>query len=336
MKGVMGDSLLIFCIAFLAIMVIGLMAYIAYMRQVTYEGFEEKYRKKLEEAYEDTLRKLNEAKKEFGVTSQEYAESLYKLQKVLDEIKEKETFNQTLYKIREEELNNLIENKKKAELEKLDKEVEEWAESAQEAAEFCAETNQEIYKAKLDEKKKELDELTSTINDYKARRDVINQEILRARAIEEQQDFYRVQLDDTSKEDIQVLNDIRQKLNKTDLLNKLIYENYIARPTKEMVKRVLEGKNPSGIYKVTNIKTNEIYIGKSTKISDRFQNHVKSACGLEGVAESQFQRALKKYGVDSFTWELLEEVPKENLNEAEKRWIEFYGTKDYGYNQRLG
>ena len=127
------------------------------------------------------------------------------------------------------------------------------------------------------------------------------------------------------------MNDIRQKLNKTDLLNKLIYENYIARPTKEMVKRVLEGKNPSG-----NIKTNEIYIGKSTKISDRFQNHVKSACGLEGVAESQFQRALKKYGIDNFTWELLEEVPKENLNEAEKRWIEFYGTKDYGYNQRLG
>ncbi len=40
--------------------------------------------------------------------------------------------------------------------------------------------------------------------------------------------------------------------NKTDLLNKLIYENYIARPSKEMIKRVLGGRNPSGIYKVTN------------------------------------------------------------------------------------
>lgn len=154
--------------------------------------------------------------------------------------------------------------------------------------------------------------------------------------MEEQQDFYRIQLEESSKEDIEVLNNIRQRLNKIDLLNKLIYENYIARPTKEMVKRVLEGKNPCGIYKVTNIETKEIYIGKSTKISDRFQNHVKSAYGLEGVAESQFQRALKKYGVDNFTWELLEEVSKENLNEAEKKWIEFYGTKDFGYNQRLG
>ena len=120
------------------------------------------------------------------------------------------------------------------------------------------------------------------------------------------------------------------------LLNKLIYEIYISRPTKEMIKRVLEGRNPSGIYKVTNIKTNEIYIGKSTKIADRLQNHVKSACGLEGVAESQFQRALKKYGIDMFTWELLEEVTKEKLTEREKYYINFYQTTKYGYNMREG
>jgi hypothetical protein len=65
-----------------------------------------------------------------------------------------------------------------------------------------------------------------------------------------------------------------------------------------MIQRVLAGKNPSGIYKVTNMKTHESYIGKSVKIADRWQNHVKAASGLCGVAESQFQRALKKYGVD--------------------------------------
>ena len=115
-----------------------------------------------------------------------------------------------------------------------------------------------------------------------------------------------------------------------------IIKNYIARPAKEMIKRVLGGKNPSGIYKVANTKTNEIYIGKSAKIADRFSNHIKSAYGLEGVAESQFQRALKKYGIDMFTWELLEECQKENLSEREKYYIVFYGTKEYGYNQREG
>ena len=315
------------------IVTIILIVYIIDYRKRTYEQLYDQYKNKLYNDLKEVVQELSRLQKQFGTTEEEYTK---KLQEITKEIKEKETFNNTLYKLREEELNNLIENKKKTELEKLDKEVNEWAESAQEAAAFNAEQVQESFQKEIDKRILELNNISSTIDDYKARRDVINQEILRARAIEEQQDFYRIQLDDKSKEDIQVLNDIRQKLNKTDLLNKLIYENYIARPTKEMVKRVLEGKNPSGIYKVTNIKTNEIYIGKSTKISDRFQNHVKSACGLEGVAESQFQRALKKYGVDGFTWELLEEVPKENLNEAEKRWIEFYGTKDYGYNQRLG
>lgn len=327
--------LLFFTIIFTIIFII---LFIAYYRKAkkTYNQFLEKYRKELDNDCAESLARFHDAQEKVLVTSKEYEEGLQQLQQLLSEINEKEHFNQTLYKIREEELNNLIENKKKSELEKVEREVEEWAASAQEAAGFESAMYQQSLLSEVIKKKKELNELTSTINDYKARRDVINQEILRARAMEEQQDFYRIQLDDTSKEDIQVLNDIRQKLNKTDLLNKLIYENYIARPTKEMVKRVLEGKNPSGIYKVTNIKTNEIYIGKSTKISDRFQNHVKSACGLEGVAESQFQRALKKYGVDGFTWELLEEVPKENLSEREKYYIIFYGTKDYGYNQREG
>lgn len=305
-------------------------------KKKTYEELKKKYKDELLRDCAEELQNLARAQKELTSTTEESVKAFQHLQEVTKEINEKEHFNQTLYKIREEELNNLIENKKKAELEKVGNEIKEWASSAQDAARFNSTQYQNHLRDQEVEKEKELNELYATIEDYKARRDVINQEILRARAIEEQQDFYRVQLDESSKEDMQVLNDIRQKLNKTDLLNKLIYENYIARPTKEMVKRVLEGKNPCGIYKVTNIETKEVYIGKSTKISDRFQNHVKSACGLEGVAESQFQRALKKYGVDNFTWELLEEVPKENLNEAEKNWIEFYGTKDFGYNQRLG
>ena len=33
-----------------------------------------------------------------------------------------------------------------------------------------------------------------------------------------------------------------------------------------MVKRVLQGGAPSGIYKITRLKTGEIYIGKSTNV----------------------------------------------------------------------
>jgi len=37
-----------------------------------------------------------------------------------------------------------------------------------------------------------------------------------------------------------------------------------------MVKRVLNGEAPSGIYKITRLKTGEIYIGKSTDVKARW------------------------------------------------------------------
>ena len=259
-----------------------------------------------------------------------------KIDSLNEEIESKKDFNTSLLKIREEELSRLMEEKELKEKDRIQREVEDWEQSAQEAATYNASLLINRYREIIAEQKKERDEILDELEEFRRKREVVNQEILRARALEEQQDFYRIQLDETSKEDIEVLNNIKQRLNKIDLLNKLIYENYVTRPTKEMIKRVLEGKNPCGIYKVTNVETKEVYIGKSVKVADRFVNHVKSACGLEGVAESQFQRALKKYGIDSFTWELLEECTKENLTEREKYYIVFYGTKDYGYNQREG
>lgn len=313
--------------------IISIIVIIKVNKSCTGRARDEIQRYKEVEFQKEKERYIEELDRNFSDARQVRQEQLLSLDK---EIENKKEFNNSLLEIREKELNSLMEEKKKTKELQIEKEIEEWAESAQEAAnEF-----QRGYRAQLqlitDAAIGDMQAALKTLEEYKEKRDAINQQILRERALEEKQDFYRIQLDDSSKQDIEVLNNIRQKLNKTDLLNKLIYDNYIARPAKEMVKRVLEGKNPCGIYKVTNIQTNEIYIGKSVKIGDRFLNHIKSACGLEGVAESQFQRALKKYGVDCFTWELLEECPKENLTEKEKGYIIFYGTKEYGYNQREG
>ena len=125
-------------------------------------------------------------------------------------------------------------------------------------------------------------------------------------------------------------------MHKQEFLDKMLYDNYISKSVKEMCKRVLEGEDPSGIYKITNISTQEIYIGKSTSVATRWTNHIKSACGLAGVADSQFQRALKQYGIENWTFELLEKCPKDKLTEREKYYITFYDTINYGYNQRIG
>jgi hypothetical protein len=45
---------------------------------------------------------------------------------------------------------------------------------------------------------------------------------------------------------------------------------------------------------------------------------------------------MEKEGVWNFTFELLEEVPKDQLNEREKYYIDFYDSKKYGLNIRSG
>ena len=268
--------------------------------------------------------------------SEESTKLRNEIQHLSNEIKEKQNFNSSLKKIREEELDRLLAEQKEFKESQIEEEICEWTESAQEAATAQIEHLKSKMCQEIESQKIDLSELKTLIEEYKAQRDVINEEILRSRAMESQQDFYRVQFDAETLGDIEILNSVRPRLQKFELFNKFLYSNYISKPTKEMVKRVLAGRNPSGIYKVTNIDTKEIYIGKSVTVATRFENHIKSAYGLEGVADSQFQRALKKYGVDHFTWELLEEVPKDKLGEKEKYWIQFYGTKEYGYNMKEG
>lgn len=332
----MNYLIIIFISIFLLTIVIGLIVYIIRSRKKTYEELCDEYEAELREKFQEAARKLAKTQEELTSTTEESVKAFRHLQEVLNEIREKEHFNQTLYKIREEELNNLIENKKETELKRIKNEIEEWESSAQEAALFNSYLNQCNLEEEEAEKKKELDDLTTTINDYKARRDVINQEILRARAIEEQQDFYRIQLLESSKHDLDILQSIRKELTKVDILDKLLYDNYVKKSVDEMVKRVLKGENPSGIYKITRLKTGEIYIGKSVNVKDRWVQHAKSAFHCGTISHSILHTTIEKDGIENFTWELLEEVPKENLSNREKYWIEFYNSKKYGLNERQG
>ena len=182
----------------------------------------------------------------------------------------------------------------------------------------------------------QLNEVTAQLEDYRKKQSVINEEILRRRQVEEQQDFYRVVLDESAISDIQILLTIREKLTSHENLDKLIYDGYVAKPVMEMVKRVLGGRAPSGIYKITRLKTGEIYIGKSTDIKKRWTEHCKTTYGVGTIAHSVLHTTIKKDGIENFTFELLEEVPKDKLTEREKYWITFYDSKNYGLNERNG
>ena len=85
-----------------------------------------------------------------------------------------------------------------------------------------------------------------------------------------------------------------------------------------------------GIYKITNKINQMAYIGQSIRIEQRWQEHIA------GNKNSYIHNAIKRYGVANFSFEILEECPKELLDEREIYWIKYYNTFENGYNLTVG
>lgn len=215
------------------------------------------------------------------------------------------------------QINHSLELEEKRKQELLQRQLDDFIASA-------AETKKSV--------NEEIEELRFLLEDYKSKRDLINQAIVHEKEIREQQDFYRIVLNESDKEDIQLLNTIEMRLHSREALYKLIYDVFYKKPLDDMLNRVLEGKEFCGIYRITNLKTNESYIGKSTNIKNRFKQHIRTAIGLDGVARTKIHSAMKEYGIDNFSFEVLEKCTKETYSEREKYWINFYETNVYGYN----
>lgn len=175
---------------------------------------------------------------------------------------------------------------------------------------------------------REIEEIKQELEDYRKRRIAINEAVLREKEIEEHEMFYSIEVSEQDREDIYTLQNMDLKLHNRDVIPKLIWELYLRRPVQEMIKRIVGNQKISGIYKITYKKTGEAYIGKTTDFSTRWQNHVKTSIGLEGAARATLHNRLAKDGIWNYTFEILEEVPKENLSEREAYYIKLYGTKD--------
>ena len=90
------------------------------------------------------------------------------------------------------------------------------------------------------------------------------------------------------------------------------------------------------IYKITNRKNQKIYIGKTLLTPEaRFKEHIKDHQKKEEENRPLY-RAMKKYGVENFFIETVEECEEKDINEREKYWIEYYGSFKNGYNATIG
>lgn len=92
-----------------------------------------------------------------------------------------------------------------------------------------------------------------------------------------------------------------------------------------------------GIYKITNKINQKCYIGCSKTIEKRWNSH-KSESVLEQFPQYNYSihKAFRKYGLDNFSFEIIEEISEDKLFDREKYWIAFYNSYNDGYNETLG
>jgi group I intron endonuclease len=88
----------------------------------------------------------------------------------------------------------------------------------------------------------------------------------------------------------------------------------------------------SGIYRITNVSNNKIYVGSSIDIATRIQTH-KADLSKKRHANEKLQRAWDKYGPDSFEFSVIEIVKnKFDLLDREQWWIDAIDATKNGYN----
>ena len=85
------------------------------------------------------------------------------------------------------------------------------------------------------------------------------------------------------------------------------------------------------IYCLENTLTDKMYIGQTVDFERRMQSYAS------GNGHGYLNRAITKYGWEHFSVKVVEEIPVEDLNEAERFWIAFLDTMSpKGYNLREG
>ena len=183
---------------------------------------------------------------------------------------------------------------------------------------------------------READEVRSDLDKIKATRTAAIEAARREKDIESNLTFYCLDISDADKIDIAKLEALKPSLNKPRVLSMLIWQTWFQKPLKALSANVVGATDATGIYKITNIKTKECYIGQAMHIKERWAEHAKCGLGIDTPAGNKLYKAIQEFGLWNFSFEVLEICPQNQLNEKEKYYIDLYSSYDYGYNSTRG
>lgn len=95
-----------------------------------------------------------------------------------------------------------------------------------------------------------------------------------------------------------------------------------------------------GIYSFKNKINQKCYIGQSKNLEERYKAHLRNYTNEKlQTYNGHFYRALRKYGIENFEYEILYSdkfINSTALNELEIYYIKLYNSFNDGYNMNLG
>ena len=185
---------------------------------------------------------------------------------------------------------------------------------------------------KREKAQEEIEELQNKLLEIKSKVDATKEVQKREELEREKKNFYRLVLSDTDLAEIKALRSIETQLRDATPLNKVIWKVYYENPYTALIGRVVGKERKTGIYKITNLENGMSYVGQSVDIAERWKQHIKRGIGAEAPTRNKLYPAMLQFGVENFTFEIVEECDKSLLDSREDYYQEFFHTKDFGYS----
>lgn len=284
--------------------------------------------------------------KSYALEYSKLCDATFAAQQTLDKIRDE------LYQTKEQqavELNNLkdIQDFVRTQTEESQKALDKAFESYCTILDTSYEEAEKLYDNKISSLE---DEYNSFQNEIKQKINTTNKELIRIKNIhtavinerlkeeaeKEKINFYCLPIKENNIKDIQILENIKPQLSNPRILSMLIWATFFQKEMTNLCNRVLGTLPITGIYKITNRQNHKCYIGQSTDVARRWKEHAKCGLGIDTPQGNKLYQEMQLDGIWNFSWELIESCSREELNEREKFYIEFYQSKDYGYNTMKG
>lgn len=200
----------------------------------------------------------------------------------------------------------------------------------------CYKEKQEYFNSKIEEIKKQQAKAELELKQIQIMRDSATAARLREQETQQKRRFYQLQIPKKHLEDIKKLQHWKKELNDPSIVSKVIWSSYVIKPTSDLCNRIVGSSAVCGIYKITNILTQDIYIGQSVNITDRWKQHIKSGLGIDASPTNKLYNNMQQYGIQNFSFEILQKCTRNKLNEKEHFWIDFYKSNQIGLNTQGG